>query len=350
MRMAADAARAAVQAARAVDARHWAPGELLAAEAASRDALTRQRTEQVRLWPIPDAAPVVEAWSAAARAAHTAAAAAQSRRDEATRSASSEIEQAQAAVSADEAIAATVHLGAGQPLLATARTVLDEARAYQRAGAVQAAAARARDAASLAAQAHDYAVGVAARFADSEKIAQWRRWKSETITWSRREGRAAIVVVKDSHLMTLFVGGEAVRSYTVDLGFNWIADKRQEGDGATPEGRYRVVARMDHASDFHKALLIDYPSAENQAAFGRARRSGELPATARIGGSIEIHGGGGRQKDWTDGCVAVTNADIDHLFGRVSVGTPVTIVGSDTYGPIAELASGNGRGASNRRP
>ncbi len=351
MQLAADAARAAVQAARAEDAMHWAPDELTAAERASHDALAKQRVQQVRAWPIPDAAPVVDAWSAAERAAQTAAASARSRRADATRSATVQIEQAQAAVSAGEAIAATVHLGSGQQLLASARIVLDEARADQRAGALQAAAVRAKDAASLAERARDHAVGVAARFADAETIAQWRRWKSETIAWSRREGHAAIVVVKDAHLMTLFVHGEPVRSYTVELGFNWIADKHQEGDGATPEGRYRVVKRMDHlASDYYKALLIDYPNAENRTEFARRRRRGEIPMSARIGGLIEIHGGGGRRRDWTDGCVAVTNADIDHLFGRVSVGTPVTIVGSDTYGPIAEFANRHGLDAAHRKP
>jgi len=151
--------------------------------------------------------------------------------------------------------------------------------------------------------------------------------------------------------MTLYVGGEPVKTYDVELGFNWVADKLQEGDGATPEGRYRIVARMDHlSSDYYKALLINYPNAENRAAFARGRGRGEIPASARIGGLIEIHGAGGRDYDWTNGCVAVTNPDIDHLFGRVIVGTPVTIVGSDTYGPIAEFANRHARDATNRRP
>jgi len=159
------------------------------------------------------------------------------------------------------------------------------------------------------------------------------------------------VVVKDAHLMTVFVRGSPVKTYPVELGFNWIADKVQEGDGSTPEGRYRVTSRLDRlASDFYKALLIDFPNAEDRAEFSRARRSGVLPPTARIGGLIEIHGGGGRQRDWTDGCVAVTNPEMDDLFRRVSVGTPVTIVGSDTYGPIAEFADRHRRDAGQRRP
>jgi hypothetical protein len=351
MQMAADVAGAALRVAREANAMRWAPGELAVAERASRDALTRQRVEQVRVWPIPDAAPVVDAWSAAERAARSATEVARSRHAAGASTATEQIDRARQAVSASESMATKIYLGPDRRLLATARTVLDEARAYQRAGDLETAAARARDAMSLAAQATDRAVALATRYAAADTVAQWQRWKSETIAWSRREGRTAIVVVKDAHLMTVFVRGEPVKTYTVELGFNWIADKVQEGDGSTPEGRYRVVARMDHlTSDFYKALLIDYPNAEDRAEFSRARRRGEIPASARIGGLIEIHGGGGRQRDWTDGCVAVTNREIEDLFGRVSVGTPVTIVGSDTYGSIAEFADRHRRDATDRRP
>jgi hypothetical protein len=226
--------------------------------------------------------------------------------------------------------------------------VLDEARAYQRAGDLETAAARARDAASLADQASRRAAALAARFGDAETLARWQRWKTETIDWSRREGRAAIVVVKDAHRLTVFVRGAPVKSYTVELGFNWIADKLQAGDGSTPEGRYRVVARL--ASKFHKALRIDYPNAEDRAEFSLLSRRGDLPASAQIGGLIEIHGGGGRRYDWTDGCVALTDPEIEDLCGRVGVGTPVTIVGSDTYGPIAEFADRHRPNAADRKP
>jgi murein L,D-transpeptidase YafK len=254
-------------------------------------------------------------------------------------------------VADSETLAATIYLGPDHRLLATARAVLDEARAYQRAGDLVTALSRARDATSLAGQAADRAAERAARYADAATRARWQHWKDDTIAWSRRERRPAIVVVKDVHVMTLFVRGEPVKSYHVELGFNWIADKRLEGDGATPEGRYRIVARLDHAgADLYKALLIDYPNADDRAEFGRARRGGDLPAWARIGGLIEIHGGGGRQRDWTNGCVALTNREVDDLLGRVGVGTPVTIVGSDSYGPIAEFADRHKRDAAGRRP
>jgi len=348
MQSAADATGNAVRAARAADAMRWAPDELGAAERASREALTRQRVEQERALLVPDAGPVVEAWAVAERAARRAADVARTRHAESARSASGQIDEARRAFSEAEAAAARIYLGADRRLLARARSTLNEATAYQRGGDLDEAAARARDATALAAQVSARAVVLAERYADAGTVARWQRWKHETIEWSRREGRPAIVVVKDAHLMTVYDRGEPVKTYHVELGFNWIADKRQEGDGATPEGRYRVVTRMDNlSSDYYRALLIDFPNAEDRAQFAHARKSGDLPASARVGGLIEIHGSGGRGNDWTNGCVAVTNAEMDDLFRRVGVGTPVTIVGSDTYGPIADFVRRNRREAPN---
>jgi hypothetical protein len=351
MRTAADAAGVALRDARAEDAMHWAPGELATAEQATREALTRQRVQQVRAWPIPDAASVVDAWSVAARAARAAAQAARTRHAAEASSATEEIARARDAVNAAEQVASTIYLGPDRRLLATAHTALDQSRAYQRGGDLAAAAAHARTAAALAGEAQDRASERAARFADAGTLARWQRWERDTIAWSKREGRAAIVVVKDDHQMTLYVRGEPVRRYHVELGFNWIVDKQREGDGATPEGRYRIVSRIDHAgAELYRALLIDYPNAEDRQRFGRGRRDGGIPAGARIGGLIEIHGGGGRGRDWTNGCVAVTNAEIDDLFRRVGVGTPVTIVGSDSHGPIAEFYDRRQHETADRRP
>jgi lipoprotein-anchoring transpeptidase ErfK/SrfK len=347
MQTAADSAGAAVRAARAENAMRWAPDELGAAERASRDALMRQRVEQESAWLVPDAAPVVDAWGAAERLARRTAEVARSRHADSANSASGRIDEARQAVSDAEAVAAKIHLGADRRLLADARSVLSEALSYQRGGDLDKAGARARDAAALAGQVNERAVALAGRFADADTVARWQRWKNETIEWSRREGRAAIVVLKDAHVMTVYVRGEPVKTYPVELGFNWIADKREEGDGATPEGRYRIVTRMDHlSSDYYRALLIDFPNAEDRSQFARARRSGDLPASARIGGLIEIHGSGGRGNDWTNGCVALRNAEMDDLFRRVDVGTPVTIIGSDTYGPIADFVRRNKREAA----
>jgi hypothetical protein len=352
MAAAAESARAAVAQARAADAAIWAPNELQEAERASRDALTAQRVEQTRLWPIPASDRVVAVYGAAERAAQSATAVARERQSRAAAAASAQIEAAHRLVSASEALAEKLRVGKERrSLLAAARLAVEEARVYGRAGDFRNATVKALRAKELNAQVQDHAASVVARYADPETIARWRRWKDETIAWSKREGRAAIVVYKEAHVLTLYSRGEPVATYNIDLGFNWTADKLHEGDGATPEGRYRIVARLGNmASIYYKALLLDYPNAGDRAEFTRARRSGDLPAGARIGGLIEIHGGGGRSQDWTTGCVALANNDMDRVYDRAPVGTPVTIVGSDDYGAIAEFAARQRAGGDGRRP
>ena len=351
MAASADTARAAIRDARAADAMDWAPDELAGAERRMREALVAQRTQEVSLWPLPDSDTVVAAYASVAQTGRLAVASAKARREAASAAATAQIEDAGRAVTASEQLANTIHLGARRELVAKARTALQQAQVFQREGALQAASDRARSARDLAWLARDEAAGIAARYADADTITRWRRWKNETIAWSRREGRPAIVVNKEAHLVSLYVRGEAVKTYKADLGFNWIADKFREGDGATPEGRYRIVSRMANLpSMYYKALLIDYPNAEDRAEFNRARRDGAVPATARIGGLIEIHGSGGRNLDWTDGCVALANPDMDDLYARVVVGTPVTIVGSDDYGSIAEFATRQRRVPAGQQP
>jgi lipoprotein-anchoring transpeptidase ErfK/SrfK len=344
-------ARAAVAEARAADAARWAPRELETAERALHEAMTAQRADQVSWWPLPDAKTVGAAFDAASAAGATALGVARDRRAAAAAAATAQLDEASRAVSASETLANTIHLGTRREIVARARTTLVEAQVYVREGAFESATTRAREARDLAWTARDEAADIAARYAEAANIARWQRWKSDIIAWSRREGRPAVFVNKEAHLVTLYVRGEAVKTYKADLGFNWIADKFREGDGATPEGRYRVVSRMANLpSEFYKALLIDYPNADDRAKFSRARREGAVPPAARIGGLIEIHGSGGRNQDWTNGCVALANPDMDDLFARVGVGTPVTIVGSDDYGSLAEFSARQRRTPDGQRP
>jgi murein L,D-transpeptidase YafK len=156
-----------------------------------------------------------------------------------------------------------------------------------------------------------------------------------TIADSRASGGTAIVVSKEQHLLQLYRGGRLVRSYRAEMGYNAVHTKLRAGDGSTPEGRYRITAKKGAGqSTYYKALLLNYPNEEDRQRFERARRAGSVPRGASPGGLIEIHGEGGRGKDWTKGCVALTNGDIDDLFARVGIGTPVTIVGSDGRGGI----------------
>jgi len=133
-----------------------------------------------------------------------------------------------------------------------------------------------------------------------------------------------ILIVKSTRTMTLFHGDKVLKSYKVALGGVPVGPKRMEGDHKTPEGDYIIDSRNQH-SQFHLALRISYPSPADRE---RARRLG-----ARPGGWIMIHGlpAGFSDRDplvrtdWTDGCVAVTNAEIEEIWNLVPVGTRVEI-------------------------
>jgi murein L,D-transpeptidase YafK len=133
-----------------------------------------------------------------------------------------------------------------------------------------------------------------------------------------------ILILKAAHTLTLLSGGEAIRTYKVALG-DPKGPKVQAGDKKTPEGTYFVDGKNPN-SLFHRALHLSYP---NTADRERARELG-----VRSGGDIEIHGlpaqyawmgAAHRAVDWTTGCIAVTNPEIEEIWNYVSVGTPVEI-------------------------
>jgi hypothetical protein len=168
----------------------------------------------------------------------------------------------------------------------------------------------------------------------------WTRLAREEIGRSRASGSSLILVDKMRRRCHLYAHGKRVATYAADLGPNWVGDKVMSGDKATPEGSYRVTEkRANGQTKYYKALLIDYPNDQDRAQFAAAKRAGRVPKSARIGGLIEVHGDGGRGYDWTLGCVALSNRDMDHLDSRVSVGTPVVIVGTLSE----DLAGGNVR-------
>jgi murein L,D-transpeptidase YafK len=134
-----------------------------------------------------------------------------------------------------------------------------------------------------------------------------------------------IVIEKSKRTMTLLSGERVLKIYKIALGTVPVGPKRTEGDHKTPEGTY-VIDSRNSRSQFHLALHISYPNSEDQQ---RARS-----LRVRPGGAIMIHGlpkafaylgSLHRQTDWTDGCVAVTNAEIDEIWKLVPVGTKVEI-------------------------
>ncbi len=131
-----------------------------------------------------------------------------------------------------------------------------------------------------------------------------------------------LVVEKQARLLTLFRNGQALKTYPIALGGNPVGHKQHEGDQRTPEGTYSIDFKNPDSA-FHLSLKISYPNAEDSE---RARRRGLDP-----GGMIMIHGVGDRSprwrrsKDWTDGCIAVSDAAIEEIWELVDENTPVVI-------------------------
>lgn len=135
----------------------------------------------------------------------------------------------------------------------------------------------------------------------------------------------SILILKKDHVMELLAGGKVIRTYKVALGRGGLAPKQKEGDARTPEGHYTIDSRNEE-SHYHKALHISYPSVADRE---RATKQGVPP-----GGAIMIHGlpnglgwtgAAHRMYDWTLGCVAVTDDEIDEIWQMVPIGTPVEI-------------------------
>ena len=133
-----------------------------------------------------------------------------------------------------------------------------------------------------------------------------------------------IEIRKSARRMTVFRDGQPLKTYRIALGFAPVGDKRQQGDGKTPEGLFRVD-RRNAASAYHLSLGLDYPRPQDRA---RAARQGVDP-----GGDIMIHGQPNQRPDgevldgdWTAGCIAIAAPQIREVFAATAIGTPVEIL------------------------
>lgn len=157
----------------------------------------------------------------------------------------------------------------------------------------------------------------------------WVKTDEEMRQLSKNGNLTSIVVDKFSKKCIVYKSGKKHKEFEVELGMNWLGGKKHRGDKATPEGKYSIVAKKTgNKTIYHKALLINFPNEEDKRNFAREKAKGNIPRGYNIGGSIEIHGGGGKGIDWTEGCVALHNKDMDQLYSLCSVGTPIAIVGS----------------------
>ncbi len=139
-----------------------------------------------------------------------------------------------------------------------------------------------------------------------------------------------LAISKSKYRVDVYYKRQMIRSYIAVFGPR-LENKCMEGDRCTPEGRFRIQQK-NPASQYNKFMLLDYPNDSSKMRFSALKEKGSVPATAKIGGNIGIHGiwrGGDDMIElgvgWTDGCVALKNKDIDELYSFVGIGTRVVI-------------------------
>jgi murein L,D-transpeptidase YafK len=132
-----------------------------------------------------------------------------------------------------------------------------------------------------------------------------------------------VLVLKGERKLILLKGDQVLKTYTVGLGEHPMGPKITKGDSKTPEGSY-ILDRHNPHSQYHKSIHISYPNADDVARAKKLHRP--------TGGDLFIHGlpnnfdGPDQQYgDWTDGCIGLTNADIEDIWQRVPDGTPIEI-------------------------
>lgn len=153
----------------------------------------------------------------------------------------------------------------------------------------------------------------------------WLHAKTNVPSKLQMEKADKILVQKHAHTLTLYRGSNVLKTYRVALGRGGLGQKTRAGDNKVPEGNYRIVSRNERGA-FHRALRIGYPTPLQVVA---AHKLGVDP-----GGDIMIHGirnGFGwigslhRTVDWTRGCIAVTDEEIEELWRAIPDGTPIEI-------------------------
>ncbi len=157
----------------------------------------------------------------------------------------------------------------------------------------------------------------------------WESLFKKSVETSARNNSVLIVVDKMAHELLLYRDGKVRSTFKAEFGPRWMGDKNHQGDEATPEGSYLVTKKKERRQTrYYKALLINYPNNEDMARYRKNVAAGKIPRNIDVGGLIEIHGHGGQGFNWTNGCVALSDRDMDVVYRNASVNTPVVIIGS----------------------
>ncbi len=144
-------------------------------------------------------------------------------------------------------------------------------------------------------------------------------------------GKLYIIVDKSDYELRVYDEQGWFATYPVVFGSKSLDDKMMEGDRKTPEGSFTITGKRPH-NKWHKILPIDYPNKESWEKFRRRKAAGLIPASARIGGGIALHGTWPNDDivvndytNWTQGCISLRNEDIDDLYSYVGTGTTIII-------------------------
>jgi murein L,D-transpeptidase YafK len=141
-----------------------------------------------------------------------------------------------------------------------------------------------------------------------------------------------VVIDKSEYVMQIYDTEGWYASYPVVFGSKNQADKKMEGDKLTPNGSFKIIAKKDH-SQWGKFMLLDYPNEESLRKFRSRKSSGAIPASAKIGGAIGIHGTRPNEEyavdkymNWTNGCISTKYSDIFEIYDMLPIGTQVEIL------------------------
>jgi murein L,D-transpeptidase YafK len=145
------------------------------------------------------------------------------------------------------------------------------------------------------------------------------------------DGDIYVVITKSNYELKVYDQDGWYATYPVVFGSKSLDDKMMEGDRKTPEGLYHIATKRPHEK-WDKMMVIDYPTRADLDKFSQRKAKGLIPKTARIGGGIAIHGTWPHDdiavdlyQNWTNGCIALKNEDVDELYDLLPVGTKVTI-------------------------
>lgn len=160
-----------------------------------------------------------------------------------------------------------------------------------------------------------------------QKVSSGMRIRPDTLN----KDSIIIFVDKSHYTLMLFYKHKLIRRYRAVFGPNPGLNKQMEGDRNTPEGWF-TITRLNPRSKYNKFMELSYPDDKHRENFKRLKERGVIPKNARIGGNVGIHGIWERGDDmielgvgWTDGCVALKNADMDELYTLIGMGTRVFI-------------------------